>query len=112
MIDGGAPWFGLDLHSEWFPVLARRVSVGTVQGHEWLPGREFYRRMTQYAELAKCRDTDAECVEQWSVSNRQDFTHILLVHHVCCERLRSSLRASAVYAIVYEQPGLMILQRR
>ena len=45
----------VDRSSEWFPVLAQRVSVGTVQGSEWLPSGEFARRVEANDDLRTCR---------------------------------------------------------
>jgi hypothetical protein len=112
VVDGSAPWFGLDLHSEWFPALAQRVSVGTVQGYEWLPDHEFYRRIGRSWTLAQCRTSDVHCIEEWSASNGMQFSHIFIAHQNCCERLRSSLSRSPAYTIVYQEADLMIVQRR
>src|SRR5206468_2296442 len=49
----GQPWF-LDRESEWFPVLARRESVATPQGYEWLPGGEFARRRESHDLAQAC----------------------------------------------------------
>ena len=38
------PWW-LDPISEWFPALAKRNNINTVQGTEWLPGRRISRSM-------------------------------------------------------------------
>lgn len=48
-------WFGLDPSSEWFPVLAQRQSIATVQAYEWLPHDQFYHRADVYNALHACR---------------------------------------------------------
>jgi hypothetical protein len=50
--------------SEWFPVLAQRHSVATVQGYEWLP-HSHNARWQQFEQLQGCLAQDAECLEKW-----------------------------------------------
>lgn len=45
LVISGDGW-AIDRSAEWFPVLANRTSVGTVQGTEWLPGGAFAARIT------------------------------------------------------------------
>lgn len=40
-----------DAPAEWFPALAQRASVSTVQGAEWLPDHEFRRRVELHNRL-------------------------------------------------------------
>lgn len=47
------PWF--DLEAEWFPALARRRSLNTIQGSEWLPGGAFDRQIERYKTLSLAR---------------------------------------------------------
>ncbi|MBA3774085.1 MAG: hypothetical protein H0X13_16820 [Ramlibacter sp.] len=107
----GAPWFGLDLHSEWFPVLARRASVATVQGYEWLPGLEFKTRMERYAALSACRD-DLGCMERWSSNHQLRFTHVFIAHDSCCGRLRDALAASDRWRAVQQVGNYTVFQQR
>ncbi len=113
VMDGRAPWFGLDVYSEWFPALAQRASVATVQGYEWLPDQVFYRRMERYAALGECRHGGIDCLERWAAQGGQEFSHVFLVHDGCCEPLRNAARAlNAGYTILFEGRDLLILQRR
>jgi hypothetical protein len=53
-----APWY-YNATAEWFPVLARAVSVTTAQGQEWLPGDRFgatYQALEQLGEVRDCAE--------------------------------------------------------
>jgi hypothetical protein len=105
------PWFGLDATAEWFPALAQRPSVGTVQGYEWLPGRQFIKRAKRDAVLQKCKTRDVSCFENWATQSGTTVTHIYLRAERCCEVLRASLRTSPRYVRIYSGPGADIFRR-
>jgi hypothetical protein len=110
VVDGEAPWFGLDAHSEWFPVLARRRSIATVQGMEWLPGQVFRRRMQAADELMQCRQQDAACLDGWAARWEQPFTYLFIARRGCSERFLASIAASG-WRTVHEENGYTVLQR-
>jgi hypothetical protein len=97
-------FFGYDRLSEWMPALIDRRSVATVQGYEWLPGREFDRRLRRYADLGSCSTRDVACVEGWARAGGTPFTHVLLRKEGCCTLLDSSLRASPSYRLLTDRP--------
>ena len=112
------PW-GLDRSSEWFPVLAGRVSVATVQGYEWAGSAKYARRIAQNEAAQACAARGAECLEGWARETGVAFTHVYLprrppVGHdgECCLSLRSSLSADPRYLLVYDGPGAVIYRRR
>ncbi len=45
--------WAMDAPAEWFPALAERASISTVQGAEWLPDGEFRRRIERHSKLRK-----------------------------------------------------------
>jgi hypothetical protein len=103
-------FFGYDRLAEWMPALIRRSSVTTVQGYEWLPGREFDRRVRRYADLRSCATRDIACVEGWARSDGTQFSHILLRKEGCCALLESSLRASAAYGLLTDRPDVALFE--
>jgi hypothetical protein len=111
VLSGLPPWFGLDAATEWFPVLARRPSVATPQGYEWLPGKQFLRRGQLYDTLQACGKSDTGCLERWKAKSGQSFTHVYLVRDGCCASLRASLLASPRYAMVHDDAGGTIFAR-
>lgn len=66
LIVSGMTW-NLDAPAEWFPVLARRASVVTVQGWEWLGTDAFRQQRARHRWLQNCAiQSDAICVEEWT----------------------------------------------
>jgi hypothetical protein len=116
----GAPW-AQDRVAEWFPVLAQRHSVATVQGSEWLPNGEFARRVDAYEALESCASRDVGCAEQWSASRDKPFTHLYVAKTMgkkgiadenCCTAVIASALADPRYRRVYDGPGAAVFERR
>jgi hypothetical protein len=116
----GAAWAN-DRIAEWFPVLAERRSVATVQGSEWLPGGEFARRYEAYEALAKCASLGVTCAEQWAASRGKPFTHLYVAKTMgkgglpgtdCCTAMIASAQSDPRYRRVYDGPGATIFVRR
>ena len=101
--------------SEWFPVLAERVSVATVQGQEWLPGGAFARRVHAYEQAWECGYRVAACLDTWSEETGITFTHVYIARSPagqCCTTLVASLGEDPRYELVYDGPGATIYARR
>ena len=106
-----------DKQSEWFPVLARRPSVATVQGYEWVPGGAFARLVEAYDEVQTggCSATDSACLDRWSAEHGIAFTHVYVPNTPrgqCCDRLRRSLANDSRYVTLMDGPGAAIFARR
>lgn len=54
----------IDPYVEWFPALARRRSLTTLQGSEWLLSDGFYEQDADLARLQQC--ASVACVEAWA----------------------------------------------
>ncbi|HXH22371.1 MAG TPA: hypothetical protein VNN10_10095 [Dehalococcoidia bacterium] len=102
VIGDGRHW-SVDFAGEWFPVLARRENVATVQGSEWLRGSEgFHSRVDRHREMQRCKVLSVECLDEWQRSAPASFSHVLIDTGSCCLRLRKSLETSGKYRLVYE----------
>lgn len=105
-----------DKVSEWFPVLAQRESVVTVQGHEWTG--LFRERMWQHHTAQACAEEDAACLEQWAKGTEMSFDYVYVARRSTtsasdyCAPLRHSLRTNARYKVVYDGPGATIFVRK
>ena len=105
-----------DQSSEWLPALSGRVSLGTVQGYEWLPGR-FYQQWQHYSGLQACGMQTIDCLEDWANTNQLDFSHIYLPKRLWWDSatsntpLRVSLEQAAGYQPVYENEAVVIYVR-
>jgi hypothetical protein len=119
------PWES-DRSSEWFPALAQRVSVATVQGSEFSTGGDFGRRIERSRLAGVCLlSGDAACLESWSQGTGLLFDYIYLPKRACtwpqieqagdedCSKaLQRSLDKDSSYFKVFENPGAAIYERR
>lgn len=118
-----ANW-GLDFEAEWFPALANRPSLNTVQGFEWVHDG-FMRRLHQDSRLQLCVDRDAACLERWMDRTHIRPTYVWVGKHTplqaasdalpagsdCCWPLRTSLMHDPRYTRVYDGPSASIFER-
>jgi hypothetical protein len=100
--------------SEWFPVLARRTSVTTVQGTEWLPKGSFSSRVNDYYTAFECGYGTTDCLDTWLLAGGPDFSHVYLAKSPvqCCSTLLASLQSVAAYELIYDGPGATIFARK
>jgi hypothetical protein len=110
LITPRGPW-QVDKESEWFPVLAERQSVATVQGTEWT---DFAAAVRAYDSAWQCGYQLVDCLNRWRVENERDFDYIWVPwteHGQCCGTLVTSLRGSNAYRVVYDGAGGTIFAR-
>lgn len=116
VIDGQPDW-AADRTSEWFPALARRVSVTTPQGDEWIPDRAFARRVESHKQAQYCAYFNADCLARWSAETGIAFAYVYVrvpqsqLSDECCA-LIPSLEANPAYTLVYRGSGAVIFARR
>jgi hypothetical protein len=113
LIVTGRPW-PRDRVSEWFPVLAERVSVVTPQGTEWTSDGRFGRIGDASGRAQECARSDASCIEAWERETGIPYDYLYLaVDPVrdCCGALARSLRAAPGYRLVYDDSAATIFQR-
>lgn len=108
-----------DATAEWFPALAGRQSLTTVQGSEWLPDRQFALRLELHAELQRCAVQGVDCLEEWRERYGADFSHVFVSKQAvsaenpqeCCLSLRAALEDSTDYFLLYDGPGAAVFSR-
>ena len=109
-----------DYISEWFPVIANRTSVATVQGSEWTGRDAFISRLGTYRQLQQCAREAAICVTQWLDAQPVPPRYIFipkerlagpLSEPDCCIGLRQTLLDSPDYAVAYDGSGATIVER-
>jgi hypothetical protein len=99
-----------DLSSEWFPALAKRTSLGTVQGTEWLPERIYDQTEQAYTDLQACALEETACLADWAAENQVNFMHVYLRKELLLNQvLMQSLEKE--YRIIYENPAAAIFTR-
>jgi hypothetical protein len=106
-----------DYVSEWFPVLAYRMSLATVQGSEWLGIDAFIDRLAMNRQLQLCSFSTATCFESWISSWNVGGAEIFLPKgrlfgplsaSDCCPALRETLMSSTDYRVMYDGPGATV----
>jgi hypothetical protein len=115
LVGAAAGGWWADRVGEWFPVLAKRASVATVQGTEWLRAGTFETRERQYDELQGCATWGPECVERWSLTRELPYTHVYIPKTLafpCCEPLLAALEHDASYRLVFANPAAAIFERQ
>lgn len=121
VVVSGDAW-AVDRTSEWFPVLAGRRSLATVQGYEWVADGGFMKQRRLYIDLQNCSNRDVECLRTWEAQYGARFDYVYIPHlvpripktetEICCEQLRESLAEDERYTRVYEGPGASIFEKR
>lgn len=111
----GRNW-AIDLEAEWFPALAQRSSVATVQGAEWLPDREFEKRLNRQEELLGYGTLQE--IETWQQRHNIRFNFIYLSEtspnprNKAMKRIQDDLLASSRWRRIYSNDGAAIFQRQ
>ena len=112
----------IDRTSEWFPALAGRRSVATVQGTEWLPAGGFRSAISAYDALQACADRDAACLDAWAGDTGRTFDYVYIPkiptryaqpgEERCCLTLERFLRLDDGYRLAFDGAGATIFERR
>jgi hypothetical protein len=104
----------MDRTEEWFPTLADRTSLTTVQGHEWMPGSVFdvFQHLTD--RILTCQRAEIACIENLGflnagydyiyVSQKGDSRDITLFNH----SVINSLEKNSAFEKVYENTDVII----
>jgi hypothetical protein len=113
LIVSGISW-PVDRVSEWFPVIADRVSVATPQGYEWVVGDDvFATRQTMHDHAQGCSWVDSACILEWRKLKETDFDYIYVPKPPwgqCCEHFVHSLSIDTRFRLAYDGPGATIYQ--
>jgi hypothetical protein len=110
----GEPEAFADSVAEWFPVLAKSISLSTVQGYEWMPDKVFQTKMNEYYALQTCMGKTYECVEEWGMETKQDFEYVLISQNGLAgveNPLVVSLAESATYQLEYQEGDVVIFRK-
>lgn len=107
-------WEG-DRAAEWFPALARRRSVATVQGTEWLRRPlTFDQRRKLYYDARACGSEGVSCLDRWEAKWRVGYDYVYVPRQAlrpCCLRLLDQLAADPRFRLVYDGPGAAVFRR-
>lgn len=91
---------------EWFPALSARRNLTTIQGTEWLIGREHYnKQLPVIMNIRQCLFQDAVCI--FTATGEMSFDHILIASHGHTP-LVDSLNSRSDFTLVYETSTVRI----
>lgn len=98
-----------DYRSEWFPALADRKSITTVQGSEWLDGGLYYAMQDLHEDVSKCFNSNLNCLNDVNSKYDLDYSMVYLsgklsndAGNITPYPLEIEMRASPDYHLVYE----------
>jgi hypothetical protein len=108
-----------DSTAEWFPAWTNQISVATVQGYEWDPGRRFDAALLESTDLQLCAFQEVDCLDRW-MSETGSFIEYVYFSKARIEShiggidiiipLLESLLGSGRYTIIYETRNVVILK--
>ena len=109
--------------AEWFPALAKRASVSTVQGYEWVPDGGFWKQLRLFFAAQSCGSQNAACVAAFRATWTSDFQYVYLpdekyttrqdaTDQPCCTGLREALLRDPGYELVYREGDAVIFRVR
>jgi hypothetical protein len=114
VLDPNPDWF-TSQYSEWFPTQTGRISLGTVQGTEWLPQMEYIRRMQLYEGASACLNRGSECVATLLRDQVVQPEYLVVTHASCridpsdcTELFLQSLQKVGIYLPIYSNPSVVI----
>lgn len=119
VVISGRSWYE-DASAEWFPYLAERLSVATVQGYEWLGSAKWQRQLDIAAGLQQASGKTITDIDDWARQYGISFDYVFvpkgrlggaLSSEDCCSAVRQTLRASPDYQVVYDGAGATIARR-
>ncbi|MDA8201715.1 MAG: glycosyltransferase family 39 protein [Chloroflexi bacterium] len=114
----GYGWW-VDATSEWFPVLADRRSVATVQGWEWMGHQAWIQRVARDDALQSCATSTDACLRSWVGTGAAGLYVYVPKGPLLGEAstsndgtiaLRSSLGQAPGVRLVYDGPGASVYQ--
>lgn len=100
--------------AEWFPVLANRLSVATVQGTEWVSDGGFEQAREVHEFAFTCGFQTTQCLTGITEELGVPFDYVYIRKGdtgQCCTTLLASLSTDRRYRLVYEGAGATIYQK-
>ncbi len=95
---------------EWFPALAQRQSLTTMQGLEWTLDKDFFPRLRSLMTLQTC--TALACVNNWSANAGLNYDYLLIKKSNAARPMLDSVNQDLGFVQVYDNSSIVILQRK
>lgn len=110
-------YWGGDEIGEWFPAIADRQSVGTVQGTEWLGRDAFRTQLRRNDAILGCTRSTDRCMADWAEAEGLGDAWLFIPKGQvngplsppdCCPALRETVQSGTRFEVVYDGPGATI----
>ncbi|MBI3738953.1 MAG: hypothetical protein HY258_07895 [Chloroflexi bacterium] len=102
-----------DPSAVWFPVYADRTSQNTIQGREWLLGKNFAPFLNSLETLQNCLNDHPSCIANWAHANQLSFEYLFIEKNKSIPGLLLfELRSNTGYTLVFENEGAAIFERK
>jgi hypothetical protein len=104
--------------AEWFPALTGRVSLNTLQGREWLLGREFMPFLDGLTGLQMCLNQGSDCLDAWARANGDAQYDYVYIQGPSSQSVGTSaplarqLGGEPGYRLVFERDGVAVFARQ
>jgi hypothetical protein len=95
---------------EWFPALAGRKSLTTMQGLEWTLDKDFFPRLRSLMSLQACRTLD--CIQAESANMGLSYDYLLIQDSRDMQPLLNSVELNAGFVQVYGNSTIIVLQKK
>ena len=95
-------------------MLGKSISIATIQGYEWMPGKLFQTKLNEYYALQTCMNKTYTCVEEWGSEMNHDFDYVLVSQNGLSDSKNSvvtSLMESTNYQLVYQEADIAIFKK-
>lgn len=98
----------IDPFVEWFPALADRHSLTTIQGLEWSLGEGFFSRYSELSRLQACGDLG--CILEWTNNTHAQYDYVVVREKSVGVGVAASFRESRHFRLVYSEDGVAIFR--
>ena len=102
--------------AEWFPAYSSRTSQNTIQGREWILGKDFTAFRVRLNQLQSCLNSAPSCVENWASLNRLNCDYLYVEKSSAANPIPGTLlyilRQSRDYSLIFENNSAAIFARK
>jgi len=122
LVLSGARNVSYDPLPEWFPALAQRSSIYTVQGSEWVSGKDFGAFVQKAIEVQSCVSQGFDCMEKATGADKYDYVYLSrnlraesfepLPYALTFPFFEDKLKADGRFEQVYESGDVLVFRRR
>lgn len=109
VLSSSTSW-SIDMVGEWFPALADRKSVLTVQGSEWLGDGNYYAKIEQFDEIKSCIGKNKGCFIDWADENQKEFDFIYLTNEAIDKNKIDFSRLPGASRKIFENSDVVVLK--